>query len=239
MRFTKVFGLAAIAAVAAMAVIAVSSAAAADTITICKKLVTGSELCPTGELLGSGGTIEALAKNPELVTSIGTEKCEDSTITGTVNAGSGATLPVTLGAPAFGVLPTPTLGTGCTGPCTGGVHALALENSSIGVEAEDKFFLKASGLAFLLECNAIFFTVTCAYRGENKVSKIDRDVSTHPRMEGKFDLILVETVLTRVTTHGGSSLCPETSEWKASYTVTGCKTPGGVATLCWIALDKE
>jgi hypothetical protein len=238
MRFIKVFGLAAFAAMVAMAFIGANAASAEpDEITLCLKLVKDKELCQKGQLLPLGTTILGLAEDGKFDTTIGTELCEDSYLTAKTAAEIGSPLAVEIAAPSFGKLPTPTLGEGCVGPCTGGIHAFPLEGSQFEVTGVDEFWLKASGLIVLLKCNAIFVTVTCTYRFENVKMKIGRDNATHRMMEGTFDSIAVNTTMARVLTHGGSELCPVSMVWSAGYSIYECHTPSGEHKLCWIALD--
>lgn len=235
MRFLKALGLAAVAAMALMAFVNASIASAQDQITLCKALET---LCAPGNLWPAKTVVTALAKNPELVTSIGTIKCEDSIVTALSETSVASPLKFDSPTVVFGVLPTPNLGLGCTGPCgstgTDFIHA-QLENLQVEVEATDKYFLKGSGLALILECPLVG---TCVYRGENIRVPITH-TGTHPSMTGNnLPLAKFVQTLSRQTTHGGSAFCPATSEWKADYVLVSAEDPSKNKGLAWPALDK-
>jgi len=243
MRFVKAFGLAALAAVAAMAFLGAGTASAqTHDIVLCKELVT---LCPAGKLWPAGTLLEALAKEPKLLSSLGTIECEDSYIlalateeVGHLNSGVPEYLLDNV-VPEFGVLPTPTLGLGCTGPCGATnqdwIHA-SFESSRLLVENVDKYFILGAGLALILNCLGL----TCVFRA-NHVKVPITHTGTHLLHPGNnLPLAHFEVPLTRQTTHSGSSLCPATATWHAKYTFTLAKdhiskTEG----LAWPSLDKK
>ncbi len=243
MQFVKAFGLAALAAVAAMAFLGAGSASAQEhtEIVLCKELV---KLCGDKQLWPASTILSALATNPELKTSIGNITCEDSVVTGELENEIGTTLTSKSLSVTFGKLPTPTLGTGCTGVCveSGGkpnpesIH-VELTELSVTVGAEDKYSLQGTGLALILNCPLVG---TCVYRGEKVVSPISHDGlhAAHPDPTN-LPLARFEETLTRQASHGGSVFCPATSLWIANYVLYLAKAPNGETGLVWPALDKK
>ncbi len=243
MQFVKAFGLAALAAVAAMAFLGAGSASAQEhKIVLCKKLVT---LCGVNDLWPSLTKIFALAEDPELQTSIGNILCEDSLVTAELAEEIGSPLKAKNITATFGKLPTPTLGTGCEGVCveSGGkpnvesIHA-EIQSLEVIVEPENKYSLRGTGLALILNCPLVG---TCVYRGENLISPIKHDgLHLAHKFEDPSNLPLAEfkETLNRQTSHGGSVFCPATSLWLANYTLYLVKAPSGTEGLAWPALDK-
>ncbi len=243
MRFTKALGFAAIAAVAAMAFIG-SSTASAQTheIVLCKKLVA---LCPKGELWPSLSTILLLAKEPKKASSLGTTACEDSLITAQLATEIGNPLTTKNITMTEGILPTPKLGVGCTGPCTGGenIHHEVekiefIIEAAKGLEESHGYALRWTGLSLLLNCPIVG---TCVYRWVDRVSPIKHD-GKHELHKGAENLPLAafEETLNRQTTHGGSVFCPATTTWTATYTLYLVHSPDGQTSgLGWPALDVK
>jgi hypothetical protein len=240
MRFAKAFVLAALVAVAATAFVGASTASAQHEIVLCKELVT---LCPNGSLWPSLTKLFALAENPELESSLGIIKCPDSEVTAEIATDIGAVVTTKNITGVFGSLHAlelgKTLGEGCTGPCVQGqteaIH-VTLEALELIVEPIDKYSLRGTGLALILKCP---FGVTCVYRGTNVITPIVHD-GKHARHPNATNLPLAkfEETLARQTTHGGSSLCPSTSLWRANYVLYLAES-GGVAGLVWPSLDKK
>jgi hypothetical protein len=243
-RLVKMLGLAMVAAIATMAFIGAGSASAQEhKIVLCDELVT---LCPNGHLWPEGTELEALAKEPKLHSSLGTTtSCEDSIVTGKVGPSPASPLTITSPLVEFGTLPTPKLGLGCTGSCTGTgeetIHPV-LDSMQIEVEAVDKYYLTGTGLAALLKCPLVG---TCIFRGENIKVPISH-TGKHPGHSGEnLPLANFEVLLNRKTTHtnklkqsvSGSSFCPSTAEWLADYTLLLAKF-GEKVGLAWPSLDK-
>jgi hypothetical protein len=234
MRLTKALGLAIMAALVAMAFLGASNASAQHQIALCKSLVV---LCGADELWKAGTEILALAANPKLETSIGNITCEDSKVKAKLSTTLGNPLVASNPEVSFGVLPTPTLGTGCTGICVNGnpnsIH-VQLEKLEVIVEAINKYSLRGTGLALILNCPF----GTCVYRGVDLVSPIKHD-GTHLEHPNADNLPLAEfaETLNRQTSHGGSIFCPSTSKWTASYVLTLAHHEG-VSGLAWPSLDK-
>lgn len=227
MRLTKAFGLAAIAAVAALAFIGTSSAAAAGEVVLCKELVT---TCPAGSQWPSGTTLLYLWSNAELL-GVLRYKCEDATITSKTTALSGSPLPFELTAVAFGKLPTPTLGEGCTGCPTGNaqVHVNKFFNGNVSVTAADKYSL-TFGLKVTLLCRGF----TCGYIKEAITSPITHD-GTHPNMSGT-NLPRVH-ILTNLTINLGTEFfCGSTAQWEGDYIIFQAEN-GATSGLAWPALN--
>lgn len=235
MRLVRTLLPAAVIAVWGMATLGVSSAVAEpDQITICKKLVTGKELCPLGQLAPKDTKILLLAKESKLVTSSGTATCEDSIMTILTLEEVNAPLPVDVSI-EFGKLPTPKLGEGCS-VCTGGIHT-GETRGAFNVKGTDEFSLLMLTSAEYLNC---FGFLTCQYgtAGFELDFPIDRDATIHPALSGaKGDLILINEV--ELVRTGGSGLCPASEKWIASYTGIGCDLPTGTVVDCWIALDNK
>jgi len=233
MRFTKVFGLAAVAAVAAMAFIGTSSAFAVDNVVICKTLVNSGALCPAGNLWLSGSVVEALATQPKLESSFGPDiVCEDSIVKGETLADKGnPNLGFKITSLIFGALPTPSLGNGCT-TCTGGVHTTVPITGTLGVEATDKFYLEASGQAELLGCP---FSTTCIYGALVKSGTITHTGSHATHSGTNLAVIPINFTLTKKA--GSSFACPSSGQWVANYVVTLVKSATEEG-LGWPALDN-
>jgi hypothetical protein len=237
-------GLAMVAAIAAMAFVGASSASAQEhKIVLCKELVT---LCPNGKLWPAGTKLTALATNPEMHSSLGTStKCEDSLITGELAEEIGSPLSFKNLSMAFGSLPTPKLGLGCTGSCTGtGEETFhpVLEDLKVEVEVTDKYYLKLTVLLALLKCPIVG---TCIYRAENILVPISH-TGKHAAHSGEnLPLATFEVILQRKTTHtntegkavNGSSFCPSSSEWLADYILYAAES-GEVKGLAWPSLDE-
>ncbi|HXR31048.1 MAG TPA: hypothetical protein VN752_07915 [Solirubrobacterales bacterium] len=234
MRFVKAFCLVALAALATMAFLGAGTASAQHKIVLCKELVT---LCPAGKLWGKGTLIELLAKDPIWLSSLGTFLCEDSIVRGLTEQEIGDPFNFDSVTVEFGVLPTPTLGLGCTGTCGAATedwfHA-TFENVRLLVEAVNKYSLLFAGLILLLKCQ---FGITCVYRVNHAKVPIAHD-GTHPLHAGiNLPLENVLVTLLRQTTHSGSSLCPAESIWHATYVLTLAKDHLGNEGLAWPSLD--
>jgi len=239
MRFVKAFGLAALAALATMAFIGTGTASAQHDIVLCKTLAT---LCAASEVWPTGTLVTALAKEPKLTSSLGTITCEDSYVKGLLENELGTATELKLDSVTveFGKLPSPSLGTGCTGPCTteagSTIHA-TFENTRILVESPDIYYILGGGLALLLNCP---FGVTCVYRSTH-TKKLIKHNGTHLLHAGNnLPLAQFEITLERQTTHSGSSLCPATSVWNALYVFTLAEHhASGTSGLAWPSLFKK
>ncbi len=239
MRFNKAFGLAIIVATAAMAFLGSSTVSAQiHEVVLCKELVT---LCPNGALWPSLSTALFLVESPELKSSLGTIKCEDSIMTAELASEIGNPLSSKNTIMQFGVLPTPKLGANCTGPCMKeaqeNIHT-ALEKLEYIVEPGDVYTLRLTGLLLLLNCPIVG---TCTYRWVDHVLPIKHD-GRHELHKGAENLPLVEFVeiLTRQTTHGGSIFCPSTTLWEGNYVLYLILSPdGSTSGLGWPALDVK
>jgi len=235
MRLTKVLGLAFVAAVAAMAFLGASTASAQEhQIALCKSLVT---LCGANELWKAGAVILALAEGAKLETSIGNIVCQDSVVEATLATTLGNPLTSSSASVAFGVLPKPELGNGCTGVCVGGnpnsVH-VTLEKLEVIVAPVDNYSLRGTGLALILNCPLVG---TCVYRGVDLVSPIKHDGKHSSHTGTNLPLAEFAETLNRQTSHGGSIFCPATSKWTANYVLTLVKE-GATSGLGWPSLDK-
>lgn len=229
MKFLKVLGLAAVAAAVVMALVGAGTASAADTIAICKLLVTPSTaLCPAGEVYPSGAKILASASKPKLLSSLGTVECPESKVVAETTAESGATLPISITTLTFGPAGKcsmcPTVDT--APPYAGKVEVEEKEVEKVKV---DDFFLNAKGSATLLNCFG--FGITCIY-GESEIKSL---IDTDPAVG--FATILINSTLTRQI--GSSGLCPSTGTWEANYTVTGIDSGGVNDQPGWITLYKK
>ncbi len=237
MRLSKALGLAVFAVTVAMAFAGAGTASADEEMVLCTELVNlASELCPNEAYLKQGTTISALASTPAiLLPGSPAIKCEDGIIEGGLGTTMALELTVTVTQIAFGQLPTPTLGAGCT-VCTKGIHVTPLPtNGWFGVEASDAFFFKLEGVTIVLKGCPL--GITCEYvTGEFK-SPIDRHSQEHPDWpEKKKDVILVKRVLTRV---GGSPFCPMGAEWFGEYILTLSRVdPKEGPHLFYVALEQ-
>jgi hypothetical protein len=226
MRLIKVFSLAAIAAVAAMALIGASSASAAGEVVLCKELVA---TCPSGSQWPSGTVLKGLANDPELLGTL-TILCEDSTVEGKTTALSGNPLGFSITSLEFGVLPTPSLGSGCS-ECLEGIHVALPIAGNIKMEGT-KYFLNGTGRATLKGCT--FLHIDCTYEGVIK-SEITH-TGEHPNHAGKnLPTINISTELIFVA---GSGFCGNDAVWDAEYVLTLATDPATQATgLAWPSLN--
>jgi hypothetical protein len=232
MRLTKVLGLTAVAALTAMAFIGTSSSLAQseDTIVICKELIEKGKLCPEGKLWAAGAKLLLLAKEPVIEGGL-TTKCEDALATLTLGTPNVGLLPVSIDL-AYGKLPTPKLGEGCSG-CSE-VHVPLIEGW-IKVKGEDEFYLELSSEETSLHCTV--FNVTCIYGATGLQVSIKHD-GTHPLHEGtNLALLKFEVTLLRKT--GSSGLCAAELLRKATYVATLVHQTGSESGLGWPALDKK
>lgn len=236
MKFTRIIGLVALAAVAAAAFIGASSASAS--VVLCKKLVTGSEKCPAGELLPKGTRILALAKNPELeAEGVSPVVCEDSEVTAETTAESGEPLGISITKLDFGKLPTPKLGEGCS-TCTSGVHTAPPYAANISMTAgTTDFQLNSKGSAELLNCFGL--GINCAYGEENITALIDPDQGKHAKAVRPEEKGLAEILIKAgLKLTSGSFFCPGKGNWKANYVVYALEPAGGGTKFAgYIALD--
>ena len=235
MRFSKALGLSVLAAMSAMACINAGAATADSEMVLCKALVTNAnELCPLGAHLEQGTTISALAPAPAiLLPGAPAIKCEDGIIEGVLNAEMGKEIPVTVTEVAFGKLPKPALGAGCS-VCTGGIHvALAIGAAFEVAKDADDFFFRFENPKFVLK-GCTFGT--CEYSAGVFKSLIDRDAQEHPDWPNrKKDVILIKQALTRV----GGGFCPATAEWFGEYILTlARKQPTEDPFLFYVALEE-
>jgi hypothetical protein len=234
MRFSKALGPAALAAMAGMAFLSASTASADDEMVLCTVLVNNAdELCPVPTaILAKGTTLTALASAPAiLLPGLPAVKCEDGIIEGELNSSMGAELPFTAKNIAFGKLPTPTLGEGCS-VCTKGIHAAPV-GAAFEVAASDDFFFRFETANLVLK-GCTFGT--CEYSSGKFKSLIDRDAQEHPDWpEKKKDVILVKQSLTRV----GGGFCPATAEWFGEYILTLSRLkPTDNPNLFYVALEE-
>jgi len=134
---------------------------------------------------------------------------------------------------AFGVLPTPELGKGCT-TCTEGIHPPPAVSGSITRSGSD-YVLKSSEAFELLSCFGL--GVTCLYGAENFTALVDPDVGSHKQgPEGKgLAEILVSTPMYFIK---GNNFCPEEGTWTANYVVYVLKSEGKEA-QGWLALYER
>jgi hypothetical protein len=237
MRFSKALGLAVLAVMAAMAFVGGGTASADSEMVLCTALVEkASELCPPNTYLKQGTTISALASAPAiLLPGAPAVKCEDGIIEGGLGTTMAAELTVTVTEIAFGKLPTPALGAGCT-VCTQGIHVTPLPTGAwFGVEAGDAFFFKLEGVKIVLKGCPL--GITCEYITGGFKSPIDRHAQEHPDWpEKKKDVILVKRVLTTV---GGSPFCPKGAEWFGEYILTLSRVePKEGPHLFYVALEQ-
>jgi hypothetical protein len=234
MRPSKVLGLAALAAMTAMAFLDAGTATADSEMVLCTQLVIkADDLCPLGAHLEQGTTISGLASAPAIILpGAPAIKCEDGIIEGVLNASMGPEIPVTVTEIAFGKLPTPTLGAGCT-VCTKGIHVALAVGAAFEVAASDDFFFRFESVHFTLK-GCTFGT--CEYASEAFKSLIDRDAQEHPDWPTKKkDVILIHRTLTRV----GGGFCPATAEWFGEYILTLSRVnPKDNPNLFYVALEE-
>lgn len=236
MRFLKVLGLAAVAAMAVVAVVGATSASAADEVVLCKVLpTTPNSLCANGDVLPQGTEILGLASKPTLKGSL-TVECEDSTSTTKITSPGGMSehLEFEITALAFGVLPTPTLGKGCTG-CKE-IHTTPPYKGTVLMNNTTDYDVTVKGSATLKGCT--FLNVECVFENSGLELLIDPDNTTleHPGLSKGRDVLLIEDNLKRI---GGSSFCGAEGTWTAKYFTTGCDVPGVGASNCWVALREH
>jgi hypothetical protein len=209
MTLIKALGLAAVAALAAMAFIGTSSAFAEDEVVLCKKLIEKGLLCPNGSLWPTGSVALALAQGPEFLSSAFNVKCEDSLFEANTG-GIAPKLPFEITRLAFGVLPKPELGAGCTG-CKE-IH-VAVGPGLIEVSEFDDFWLKTGAQFKFLGCAG--FGLNCEYVVNEFKALIDHN-GKHPLHSGEnLPRIILQVTLTRV----GSGLCPEKMVWDGTYVI--------------------
>ncbi len=213
MRFTKMLILAITASIAAMALMGTSSAAALDSIVLCKtKPASPSALCPDGNLYPSGTVIKAKAANPELSGAL-TVECPESVAEGKTTAASGNPLTGEITSLTFGPAGK------CSTCPTVDVEGLPYKNVKIAANASDDFFLVSEGFALLLNC---FTFIDCLYK-----TPVGGVALLIENRSGGLPLIKAEAE----TLIGPGGICGSSSSWTATYEVTA---PDPV----WIALDK-
>jgi hypothetical protein len=191
-------------------------------IVLCQKLIEETELCPEGDFFPSGTKLLALAANPEFKASpFSSLKCEDSVVEAEVTSSMGKELGVKFTKIAFGKLPTPELGNGCT-TCTEGVHPPTVVNGSIEMTGED-YVLNSSEAFELLSCFGL--GVTCLYGSDGLTSLIDNDAGKHKLATEEEGLaqILVSATLSLIK---GSNFCPEKGTWTANYVAYALESDG-------------
>jgi hypothetical protein len=235
MRPIKVLGLMTMAAVAAMAFLGTGMASALpDEIALCEALPsTPNTLCPIGKVLPAGTEILWLASHPTLSGTV-TIECEDSIAITKTTASMGATLGFELTKLEFGKLPTPSLGSGCTG-CTGGIHTKPPYSGTFIMSNSSDYVATMSVSERQLNCP---FGIECEFGSGKIEALLDADATQHDiGSQVKGDLLLIESKVERT---GGSALCGSTVVWKASYTSIGCHEPGmGTEIDCWVALREH
>lgn len=203
-------------------------------IVLCKTLVLGGELCPTESFYPAGTKLVALAENPEFKAApFSALKCEDSVIEGETTASMGSTLGIEINKIAFGKLPIPELGKGCT-TCTAGVHPPPVVTATVEMTKNSDYVLKSSEAFELLSCFGL--GVTCLYGSDGLVSLVDSDAGKHKSAEGEKGLaqILVSGTLSFIK---GSNFCPETGTWTANYVVYTLESEGKTV-QGWLALYR-
>jgi len=190
-------GIAAIAAVAAMAFLGASSASATST-TLC---TTNVLVCPAGNQLPNNTHVEGLAVNPELLSSLGTIKCNHSII---------------LGKTTNGPLANPLVGSisliDFTGNCNLGGTPCTVATTSLGTllllkTGVNHGTAQSHNNNVLVECGA--FT-HCVYGG---LPTLLAHGFTDPSTLATIEANAVE--LSRIS----GFLCPSTSKWDAKYSI--------------------
>jgi hypothetical protein len=203
MRHLKTLGLVAVAALAAMAFVGATSASADS---ICTTNAGHPNSCPvtyTGNVLGTSGSAVLLNGSKEQI-----EKC-----TGTV-LGLGSTYENEGAHIGFKMLLEPLLFTNCEGICT---KATGHVGSWMLVEALtlDAWVTADGALAPGAELEGCFFGVKCNYELTNAKQLLSISGNT---------ITASQVPLTRTS---GSSLCPATGFWDATYTETKDEVGGG------------
>lgn len=157
-------------------------------------------------LLSIGNKAAGFSGTPEFkVAPFSALKCEDSMIEGETTVNMGKALGIKITNIAFGKLPTPKLGEGCT-TCTEGVHPPPSVSASIEMLNGNDYVLKSSEAFELLSCFGL--GVTCLYGSARLVSLVDSDVGKHKEAAEEKGLaqILVSGTLFFIK---GSNFCPE------------------------------
>jgi hypothetical protein len=205
MKLIKMLGLAAMAAMVAMAFVGVSSAMAEpDSIVLCKK---AELICEEKDWWPNPTKIHAHAKEPKLLSSIGTIECELSL----------ALLEL------LNLLDKLILGhlteLSFTGNCHLGGTACTVTVSSLGAISfthDPEKLLLAHALAVTLgETDTVAtvkcgFFINCTYKGEGAL------LTAHSSETGLLWLEANEAVLSKT-----SGICPSTSKWDAKYLAVG------------------
>ncbi len=205
---------------------------ASTEVVLCKDLVEDGHLCPEGEFYASGTKLLALASSPEFKASpFGPLKCEDSVIEAETTSDMSTEFGIKFTKIAFGKLPTPELGKGCT-TCTEGIHPPPAVSGVIEMTGND-YLLRSSEAFELLSCFGL--GVTCLYGSEGLESLVDDDAGKHKQASGEKGLaeILVSDTLFFIK---GSNFCPEEGTWTANYVVYGLES-GGEKVQGWLALQ--
>jgi hypothetical protein len=166
----------------------------------------------------------ALAENPEFKASpFSALKCEDSALEAETTSSMDFALGIEITKIAFGKLPVPNLGEGCT-TCTKGIHPPPATSGSIEMadSAADYVFESSEGFE-LLSCFGL--GVTCLYGTDGLISLIDSE-------EQGLAQILVSGTMHFIK---GSNFCPEEGIWTANYIVVALESEGK-QTQGWLAL---
>ncbi len=196
------FGLAAIAAVAAMAFVGASSATAQTTV-LCDQDINLA--CAAGHALTGPVHIEALAENPQLLTSFGNVHCEHSIILGSTNNTLASPLAGTVTSLSFTGCLELTFNTSCTATqVSGGTSLLLKTAANLGT-------LESHGSQVNVTCSKI--GLNCTYGGLPVLH-----VQGSQLLAGEPTDLAIATANTTLTKTGGT-FCPSTSTWEAEYEV--------------------
>jgi hypothetical protein len=208
-RLIKMLGLTAVAAMVAMAFIGASSASAnSTTIVLCEK----AEL-ECGSPFANPTTITAHAVEPKLITSLGTIVCETSltetTLLNELSAlGVGHILALSFSGCKLGKT-----------SCEVTVNTLGLLSftKTAALEGNAK---STGGTKATVKCGSL---INCKYGGEPTLKVV---TLTEHEIEGKKLPLegltqLLATKTTILTEEGEKFICPNTSEWVATYDALG------------------
>jgi hypothetical protein len=196
----KMLGLAGIAAIAAMAFLGAGTASAT---TLCKTSA-GAGKC--GSVYGVGTKISASSTEATLVTSLGTVVCKKSTVSGKTTSAGGAGLPVNGSVEALTFSECKLGSTSCT---VSAVHlnytaSVAWTSGDNGTFTVGKGTGGAPGAHVV--CGAF---IDCTFTGEG--IQLDVDGGSPALVLAKAEPLARES---------GGFLCPSSSTWTATYTVT-------------------
>lgn len=206
MNYKKIIGLVPIAAIAALALVGPPSALATFETSWCK---VREIPCEAGHLYKSGtehGFYEAKAQNPELLTSLGTIKCQESVLTGTLLNELASPLLAELNSLTF---------SGCK---RNGTENCELKQTALG----HALFLRTAGYggtvvwhntSVLLKC--VGMGIHCVFGGLREFNFTSSGGNAEKEEEKSVEAHASESKDGVKEEEG--LVCPETSSWDTNY----------------------